>query len=61
MRVIPKNSHDKMSIAYSDIAALAFSGRDMAAGKSWEAWLKNYWERIAAGEKNIGIEPEELE
>jgi len=50
-----------MSIAYSDIAALAFSGRDMAAGKSWEAWLKNYWERKAAGEKNIGIQPEELE
>src|SRR5689334_19017442 len=27
VRVIPKNSHEKMSIAYSDIAALAFSGR----------------------------------
>ena len=39
----------------------ALSGRDMAAGKSWEAWLKNYWERKAAGEKNIGIQPEELE
>ena len=61
VRIIPKNSHEKMSIAYSDIAALVFSGRDMAAGKSWEAWLKNYWERKAAGEKNIGIQPEELE
>ncbi len=61
VRIIPKNSHEKTSIAYSDIAALVFSGRDMAAGKSWEAWLKNYWERKAAGEKNIGIQPEELE
>ena len=61
VRIIPKNSPDKASIPYSDIAALTFSGRDMAAGKSWEAWLKNYWERKAAGEKNIGIQPEELE
>jgi hypothetical protein len=61
VRIIPKNGTGKTSIPYSDIAALAFSGRDMAAGKSWEAWLKNYWERKAAGEKNIGIQPEELE
>jgi hypothetical protein len=61
VRIIPKDSHQKTSIPYSDIAALVFSGRDMAAGKSWEAWLKNYWERKAAGEKNIGIQPEELE
>ncbi len=61
VRLIPKGSSEKASIAYSDIAALVFSGRDMAAGKSWEAWLKNYWARKAAGEKNIGIQPEELE
>jgi len=61
VRLIPKGSSEKTAIAYSDIAALVFSGRDMAAGKSWEAWLKNYWERKAAGEKNIGIQPEELE
>ena len=61
VRIIPKGSPQKISVPYSDIAALVFSGRDMAAGKSWEAWLKNYWERKAAGEKNIGIQPEELE
>src|SRR5215475_12475008 len=44
VRVIPKDTHEKISVAYADIAALVFSGRDMAAGKSWEAWLKNYWE-----------------
>ena len=38
-------------IAYSDIAALAFTGRDTAAGKSWEAWVKKYVEKKAAGEK----------
>jgi len=61
VRLMPKDAHQKIAIPYSDIAALAFSGRDMAAGKSWEAWLKNYWERKAAGETNIGIQPEELE
>jgi hypothetical protein len=61
VRIIPKDSPQKISVPYSDIAALVFSGRDMAAGKSWEAWLKNYWERKAAGEKNIGLEPEALE
>lgn len=61
VRIMPKDAQQKIVIPYSDIAALVFSGRDMAAGKSWEAWLKNYWDRKAAGEKNIGIEPEELE
>ena len=61
VRLIPQNSHEKISIPYSDIAALAFSGRDTAAGKSWEAWVKKYWEKKAAGEKGFGIEPEKLD
>ncbi len=61
VRIIPQNSPQKISIPYSDIAALAFSGRDTAAGKSWEAWVRKYWEKKAAGEKHIALEPEELE
>jgi hypothetical protein len=61
VRVIPRTSNEKLSIAYSDIAGLAFSGRDTAAGKSWEAWMKKYQEKKAAGEKNIGLQPEALE
>jgi hypothetical protein len=61
MRIIPINSQAKLNIAYSDVAALAFTGRDTAAGKSFEAWVKKYWEKKAAGEKNIQIEPERLE
>ena len=56
-----QNPSQKISIAYSDIAALAFSGRDTAAGKSWEAWVRKYWEKKAAGEKCIALEPEKLE
>ena len=61
VRLYPRDSSQKVSIAYSEIAALAFSERDPAAGKSWEAWVKKYWEKKAAGEKNIGIEAEKLE
>jgi hypothetical protein len=61
IRLIPKDSNQKLAIAYSDIAALVFSGRDTAAGKSWEAWMKKYAEKKAAGEKNIAIQPESLE
>jgi len=61
VRLIPKDSPQKISIPYSDIAALAFTGRDTAAGKSWEAWLKKYWEKKAAGEQNIELKPEKLD
>ena len=61
VRVFPKNFDSKISIAYSEIQALAFTGRDTAAGKSWEAWLRKYWEKKTAGEHNIQREPETLE
>ena len=61
VRIIPTNSDQRQKICYADIAALAFSGRDTAAGKSWEAWVRKYWEKKAAGEKDIGIQAETLE
>ena len=60
VRLFPKNSNEKVSISYADIAALAFTGRDTAAGKSWEAWMKKYAQKKAAGETNIALEPESL-
>jgi hypothetical protein len=61
IRIIPAKDRTRVTIAYGDIAALAFSGRDTAAGKTFEAWVKKYWEKKAAGEKNIQIEPEKLD
>jgi hypothetical protein len=61
VRLFPRDSDKKISIPYSDIAGLAFTGRDTAAGKSFEAWVRKYWEKKAAGEKNIGIQAESLE
>jgi tRNA splicing ligase len=54
-------SNDKLKVSYAEIARLEFSGKDRAAGKHWEDWVKAYNERKAAGEKNIALHPEKLE
>jgi hypothetical protein len=61
VRLYPKNSNEKAAIPYSDIAALAFTGRDTAAGKSWEAWMKKYAQKKAAGEQDLSLHPEPLD
>jgi hypothetical protein len=62
VRVMPsKGEMTRRSIPYIEIAALNFSGRDTAAGKTFDAWVKKYWEKKAAGETNIQIEPEKLD
>jgi hypothetical protein len=61
VRMFPKDQDQKTSICYGEIVGLAFSGRDTAAGKSWEAWLRKYLEKKAAGEKNIELKPEKLD
>jgi len=61
VRMLPKDKPGRLNISYADIAALAFSGKDTAAGKSFEAWVKKYNEKKAAGEMNIGIDAEPLD
>lgn len=61
VRVMPKQANQKLRIAYADIAALSFTGKDTAAGKSWEAWVRKYWQRKASGEGLLNLEPESLE
>ena len=61
VRVLPKDSNQKLKLSYAEIAALAFTGRDTAAGKSWEAWVGKYWEKKASGEGVLTLEPESLE
>ena len=55
------NAPDKRKVSYAEIARLEFSGKDRAAGKHWEDWVKAYNEKKAAGEKNIALHPESLE
>jgi hypothetical protein len=52
---------EKRRVSYAEIARLEFSGKDRAAGKHWEDWVKAYKEKKAAGEKNIALVPETLE
>jgi hypothetical protein len=61
VRLYPKDSKEKVSISYADIGAVAFTGRDTAAGKSWEAWMKKYAEKKARGEKDLSLHPEPLD
>ena len=61
IRLMLAENNQRPSIPYSEIAGLSFTGRDTAAGKSYEAWVKKYWEKRQKGEKNISIEPEVLE
>ena len=61
VRLLPKDRPEKVAIAYSEVAGLAFTGRDTAAGKSWAAWVKKYWEKKAAGEEKIELTPEKLD
>ncbi len=60
LRLIIKDSTERRTICYEDIAAIHFTGKDPAAGKSFQTWLKKYQEKKAAGEKNIRIDPEPL-
>ena len=60
VRLLPKDGSARISLPYADIAALAFTGRDMAAGNSWEAWVRHYWEKKSAGEGDISLEPQKL-
>ena len=58
VRILPKSGAGRLKIAYSDIAALAFSGRDPAAGKSWDAWVKKYWEKKGTGSEGASLHPD---
>lgn len=60
IRILPRESNQRQSISYADIAALVFSGRDTAAGISYEAWVRRYWEKKAAGE-NYDLVPDNRE
>jgi hypothetical protein len=61
VRLLPKDAGPRVKISYADIAALAFSGKDPAAGKSWEAWVRKYWAKKTTGEGEASLQPESLE
>lgn len=40
----------RVRVGYSEVASLAFTGRDTAAGKTWENWVRRYAQQKLAGE-----------
>jgi hypothetical protein len=60
IRLLPKDGGSRQSISEATIAAIAFTGKDAAAGKTWENWVKRYAEKRMAGEKAC-IESERLD
>jgi hypothetical protein len=39
LQIFPKNQSGEQIVEYGDIVSIAFTGRDTASGKSWEAWV----------------------
>lgn len=60
VRVMLPGGGEKRTIAYESIRGIAFSGKDTAAGKTWEAWVRRYVEKRLAGE-HAGIDAEKLD
>lgn len=60
VRVIPRDSQERRTIAYARIRAVVFSGKDPAAGKTWENWVKRYAEKKLRGE-SAGIDSDPLD
>jgi hopanoid biosynthesis associated radical SAM protein HpnH len=56
-----KADKKKVTVSYPEIEELTFSGRDMADGKSWAAWVKKYAAAKAAGVKTVELVPEDVE
>ena len=50
VRILEPTASVPLNVPYSQIAEVRFSGRDTAAGKSWENWVRRYAEKKIAGE-----------
>ncbi len=62
VRLICKQGGERRSIPYADIKRVHFSGRDTAAGKSFETWMRKYVQKKRAGEAaNIESDEEATE
>src|SRR5262245_34517018 len=60
IRLLPKDSETRVVVHDDEIARLEVTGRDTAAGKSFENWVKRYVEHRLAG-RSASIESESLE
>lgn len=66
VEIFPRDGGARRAVSYSAIQGIAFSTKDPASGKSWEAWVKRWKakkEAEARGEKigDVSLYPEKLE
>ncbi|MHC4909898.1 MAG: hypothetical protein ACYTF9_09290 [Planctomycetota bacterium] len=50
IRLMRRGDGDRVTIRRTEIDRLTFSGRDTAAGRSFETWIQTYIETKAAGQ-----------
>jgi len=60
LRLLVPGEATRRSVAGREIAAIRITGRDAAAGKTWENWVRRYAEKRLAGER-ASIESETLD
>ena len=60
LRCMAKGEEDRCSIPVQTILELRFSGKDTAAGKTFDRWIERYVQQKLAGE-SASIESESLE
>lgn len=54
VRLLPPDSDEKRTIAYSEIASLDFTGKDTAHGKSFESYLRKFVTRTLESARDRG-------
>ncbi len=59
VRLDPADGSDRTRIEVADIRTICFSGRDMAAGKSFQRWITKFIDKKLAGE-TASIESEAI-
>lgn len=58
VRLLPQDGGSRVTVPINEIAGIEFSGRDTAAGKSFDTWVRKYAEKKLAGE-SANFEPDE--
>jgi hypothetical protein len=53
----PSDGSPQRRILYRGVKGIAFTGRDTASGKSWEAWVQRYEAKKAARMKGEDVGP----
>jgi hypothetical protein len=50
IRLIEQSTGERLTFPIVRIFAIEFTGKDTAAGKSWEAWVRRYTEKMRANQ-----------